>query len=68
MISPYVRRRRLAAELIQPREEHGYSAERLCKEAKIAKQKLSRIENARVRPDQGEIMRVLDHFRVDEQR
>ncbi|WP_307937285.1 helix-turn-helix domain-containing protein [Salinispora arenicola] len=34
------------------REEHGYSAERLCKEAKIAKQKLSRLENARVRPDQ----------------
>ncbi|SCF16380.1 Helix-turn-helix domain-containing protein [Micromonospora matsumotoense] len=68
MISPYVRRRRLATELVRLREEHGYSAERLCKETKIAKQKLSRLENARVRPDQDEIMRVLDHFRVGEKR
>jgi transcriptional regulator with XRE-family HTH domain len=68
VISPYVRRRRLATELIRLREEHGYSAERLCAEARIAKQKLSRLENARVRPDQDEIMRILDHFQVDEAR
>ncbi|MEV0391769.1 helix-turn-helix domain-containing protein [Polymorphospora rubra] len=68
MISPYVRRRRLAAELVQLREEHGYSAERLSRDVGVARQKVSRLENAKVRPDQDEIMRILDHFQVDEQR
>jgi transcriptional regulator with XRE-family HTH domain len=68
MISPFVRRRRLAAELIALREENGYSAERLFREVGIQPQKISRLENAKTRPDQDEIMRILDHFQVDAHR
>jgi transcriptional regulator with XRE-family HTH domain len=64
VISPYVRRRRLAAELLLLRTEHAYSADRLSKETRIQRQKISRLENAKVRPDQDEIMRILDHFGV----
>lgn len=68
MISPYVRRRRLATELVRLREERGYSAEKLSREVGIQRQKISRLENGRVRPDQDEIMRILAHFNVDADR
>jgi transcriptional regulator with XRE-family HTH domain len=68
VISPYVRRRRLAAELVRLREENNYSADKLCRQVGVARQKISRLENAKVRPDQDEIMRILDHFGVDEKR
>jgi transcriptional regulator with XRE-family HTH domain len=64
MISPYVRRRRLATELIALREEHGYSADRVYREAGIQRHKLSRMENAKIRPDQDDIVRILDLFQV----
>ncbi|HYS37448.1 MAG TPA: helix-turn-helix transcriptional regulator, partial [Pseudonocardiaceae bacterium] len=60
MISPYVRRRRLAVELIRLREEHDYSAEKLAKAIGVARQRISRVENGHVRPDLDEIMRILD--------
>ena len=68
VISPFVRRRRLAMELVRLREENGYSAEKLSKDVGIQRQKISRLENGRVRPDQDEIMRILAHFKVDAHR
>ncbi len=65
MISPYVRRRRLADELIRLREERGYSAVRLAKETEIARQRISRLENGHVRPDLNETMKILDTLGVE---
>jgi transcriptional regulator with XRE-family HTH domain len=64
MISPYVRRRRLATELVQLRERHGYSADKLAKAANLARQSISRLENGHVRPDLDQIMRILAVFEV----
>ncbi len=64
MISPYVRRRRLAAELIRLREDHGYSAARLATEVGIARQTISRLENGHARPNLDEIIRILDILKV----
>ena len=68
MVSPFVRRRRLASELIRLREDHGYSAEKLAKAIGVARQRLSRLENGHVRPDLDEIMRILDVLKVGEKR
>jgi transcriptional regulator with XRE-family HTH domain len=68
MFSPYVRRRRLAAELIRLREEHGYSTLRLAKAINVPRQRISRIQNGHVRPDLDEIMRILDVLKVGEKR
>ncbi|MFI5489214.1 helix-turn-helix domain-containing protein [Micromonospora echinaurantiaca] len=68
MISPLVRRRRLAAELIRLRDEHGYSSARVAAEIGVARQRISRLENGHVAPDLDEIMRVLQLFDVDQQR
>lgn len=68
MISPYVRRRRLAAEIIRLREDHGYSAERLGKSIGAGRQRISRLENGHVRPDLNEIMKILEEFRVGAKR
>ncbi len=68
MISPYIRRRRLAAEILRLREDHGYSAERLAKAISVARQRISRLENGHVRPDLNEIMKILEEFRVGTKR
>ena len=68
MISPFVRRRRLAMELVRLREENSCSAEKLSRDVGIQRQKISRLENGRVRPDPDEIMRILGHFNVDAER
>jgi transcriptional regulator with XRE-family HTH domain len=68
VISPYVRRRRLATELIRLREEHDCSADKLAKMIGVARQRISRVENGHVRPDLDEIMRVLDVLNVGEKR
>lgn len=68
MISPLVRRRRLAAELIRLRDEHGYSAARVAKEIGVVRQRISRLENGHVAPDLDEIMRILRLFDVSEPR
>ena len=68
MISPLVRRRRLAVELVQLREEHGYSAARLAAEIGVPRQRVSRLENGHVRPDLDEIVRMLQLFGVSEER
>lgn len=68
MISPFVRRRRLASELIRLREDHGYSSDKLAKAIGVARQRISRLENGHVRPDLDEIMRILDLLKVGEKR
>lgn len=68
MISPYVRRRRLAAELVRLREEHGYSSDKLAKAIGVARQRISRLENGHVPPDLDEIMRILAALNVEQKR
>lgn len=68
MISPYVRRRRLAAEIVALREEHGLSADRLAKSIGVARQRISRMENGHVRPDLNEIMKILEVLGVGAKR
>jgi transcriptional regulator with XRE-family HTH domain len=60
MTSPFVRRRRLAAELRALREERGMTADRLAALIHQSRMKVSKLENARVRPDLAEIMKILD--------
>jgi transcriptional regulator with XRE-family HTH domain len=66
MISPYVRRRRLAMELRTLREQHGYSAAALAKVIGLARQTISRIENAHVRPDLRDVRHILKLCEVPE--
>lgn len=68
MVSPFVRRLRLAAELVALRERHGYSAQQLADHISIARSSLSRLENGHVAPDLGVIMKVLDLFQVERPR
>jgi transcriptional regulator with XRE-family HTH domain len=68
MISPYVRRRRLATELIRLREEHGYSTQRLATAVGIPRQRISQLQNGRVRPNDDEIMRILNVLKVGDRR
>ncbi|GHJ45907.1 transcriptional regulator [Catellatospora sp. TT07R-123] len=68
MISPYVRRRRLAAEITRLRDDHGYSADRLARSIGVARQRISRLENGHVRPDLDEIMRILAELGVGQPR
>ncbi|MEU5883346.1 helix-turn-helix transcriptional regulator [Spirillospora sp. NPDC047279] len=60
MTSPFVRRRRLAAELRNLREERGLTAERLAGLLHQSRMKISKLENAHIRPDLAEIMKILD--------
>lgn len=60
MTSPFVRRRRLAVELRTLREEAGMTTERLAKLIHQSRMKISRLENAHIRPDLAEVMKILD--------
>jgi transcriptional regulator with XRE-family HTH domain len=60
MTSPFVRRRRLAAELRALREERGMIADRLARLIHQSRMKISKLENAHIRPDLAEIMKILD--------
>jgi transcriptional regulator with XRE-family HTH domain len=60
MTSPFVRRQRLAAELRALREERGMTADRLATLIHQSRMKISKLENAHVRPDLAEIMKILD--------
>jgi transcriptional regulator with XRE-family HTH domain len=65
MISTYVRRRRLALELIALRERNGMSGQDLADAIDVARQRISRLENGHVRPDLDEVMRILKVFAVE---
>jgi len=64
VISPYMRRLRLARELLALREERGYSAEKLAGAIGAPRQRISGIENCHVRPDEQELGRILDALGV----
>jgi transcriptional regulator with XRE-family HTH domain len=65
MISPYVRRLRLAHELRVLREDAGLTHEQLAKKIKESRAKISRLENGHIPPDQNDIIKLLDALSVD---
>ncbi|WP_176611636.1 helix-turn-helix transcriptional regulator [Actinomadura sp. WMMB 499] len=65
LISPYVRRLRLAAELRELRERTGVSAQELAKSSGVYRQMISKLENAHVAPGQEDVQRLLDVLGVE---
>jgi transcriptional regulator with XRE-family HTH domain len=64
MPSPYVRRRRLAAEIRKLRESRGLTTDGLARLMFYNRAKISRLENAQVRPDLAEIINMLNALEV----
>ncbi|RAY11778.1 hypothetical protein DPM19_27730 [Actinomadura craniellae] len=64
MTSPFVRRRRLGAELRVLREKRGMTADELSRRLCRSRAKLSKLENAHVRPDLAEVMKILDILEI----
>ncbi|WP_433334531.1 helix-turn-helix domain-containing protein [Spirillospora sp. CA-294931] len=64
MTSPFIRRRRLAAELRALREERDLTAENLSGLLHISRMKISKLENAHIRPNLAEIMKILEVLNV----
>ena len=67
MISPYVRRLRLAAELRALRTEGGLTHEQLAKKIGQSRAQISRLENGHV-VDQADVMSILDALGVEDER
>ncbi|TDD69368.1 XRE family transcriptional regulator [Actinomadura rubrisoli] len=65
VISPYVRRLRLAAELRELRELAGVSAQDLAKTSGVYRQMISKLENAHVSPSQDDVQRLLEVLGVE---
>src|SRR6266516_1484213 len=63
MISPYVRRLRLAGELRALRAESGLTHEQLAKRIGESRAQISRLENGHI-VDQADVMKILDALRV----
>lgn len=64
MPSPYVRRRRLAAEIRKLRESRGLTTDGLAQLMYYSRTKVSRLENAQGRPDLAEIMNMLNILEI----
>ncbi|GGV44099.1 hypothetical protein GCM10010182_80750 [Actinomadura cremea] len=64
MTSPYIRRRRLATELRMLREARDLTMDELAKLVYQSRTKISKLENAQIRPDVGEIMTILEALEV----
>jgi transcriptional regulator with XRE-family HTH domain len=64
MISPFVRRMRLARELRALREEARLTHEQLAKKVGTSRQQISRLENGHVAPGQDEVIAILDALGV----
>lgn len=60
MSSPFVRRRRLATELRTLREARGLTADQLACRIHQSRMKISKLENAHIRPDLADVMKILD--------
>lgn len=60
MVSPFVRRHRLAAKLRALREEREMTADELAQRIHYSRTKISRLENAYGRPDVGDVVKILD--------
>ncbi len=67
MISPYVRRLRLASELRRLRGEAGLTHEQLARRIGESRAQISRLENGHV-VDQAGVMKILDALGVDGER
>lgn len=65
MISPYVRRLRLAAELRSLRAQGGLTHEQLARKIGQSRAQISRLENGHV-VDQDDVMKILDALAVDD--
>jgi transcriptional regulator with XRE-family HTH domain len=65
MISPHVRRHRLARELDQLRRDSGYTIAQVAGLIGVARQRISRLLNGHVAPAPGEIAQLLTHFDLD---
>jgi transcriptional regulator with XRE-family HTH domain len=66
LISPYVRRLRLGRELTQLRKRAGLTHAKLAARTGLSQSKISRLESGPYRPDQGDVIRVLDGLDVPE--
>ena len=64
MISPYVRRLRLGAELRALRAGAGLTHEQVAKRIGVSRAQVSRLENGHV-VDQADVMKILDALGVD---
>ncbi|MEU4823005.1 helix-turn-helix transcriptional regulator [Actinomadura sp. NPDC023710] len=64
MPSPYVRRRRLAVEIRKLRESRGLTTDGLARLVFHSRTKITRLENAQIRPDLIEIMNLLEALDV----
>ncbi|MFA1540986.1 helix-turn-helix domain-containing protein [Actinomadura monticuli] len=64
MTSPFVRRRRLATELRALREQSGLTADDLARRIYRSRMTVSKLENARCRPDVADIIKILQVFNV----
>ena len=60
MTSPFVRRQRLATELRTLREQRGITADELSKAIFRSRTTISKLENARCRPDVGDVGNILN--------
>jgi transcriptional regulator with XRE-family HTH domain len=67
LISPYVRRLRLAEELRALRIERGLTHEQLAKEIGQSRAQISRLENGHT-VDQNDVMKILEILEVDDER
>jgi transcriptional regulator with XRE-family HTH domain len=67
MISPYVRKLRLATEMRRLRSESGLTADQLAKRIGRSRVDISRLENGHV-ADQADVIRILDALGVDGER
>lgn len=65
MISPYVRRLRLASELVALREAAGLKHEELAARIGESRAKISRLENSRIPPKTKDVIKLLDAMGVD---
>ncbi len=65
VISPYVRRLRLANEIRTRREAANLTSEELGKRIGQSRMKISRLETGARRPDIGDVMKILDVLGVD---
>jgi transcriptional regulator with XRE-family HTH domain len=62
--SPFVRRNRLATELRTLREQRGMTAEDLSRQIFRSRVTISKLENARCRPQIGDVLKILDALGV----
>ena len=64
MVSPVVRRKRLAAELRAIREDSGRAADRVARALRWSPSKITRYELARTGLKSSEITRLLDYYGI----